>query len=246
MCHSCPECTLTNPTCTKLSKLIYNFSIKAPFLMLHIDGYQASKESGFKGSSHYLIACCRICTFAVMELVAKANAIIYASTIMKIILRVGFCHSYALNKDSKFFGVYREALNLLQINCHVLSGSNHNPMLVKRFNRYLNKGLQIMTNECDTNHISLEAILLLIYAWNLCPMPGMDILRCMVALGHEFSFPIDFSTGKQVELYFAHGTVKSYSIQLATCLSCCRFPAVAVANLLVREQRCWHCKLINS
>ena len=80
---------------------------------------------------------------------------------MKIQLRYGFCHTVVLDKDSKFFGVCREALDLLQINCHVLSGDNHNPMIVERVNRYLTKGLKIMTNERDSVRIALEAILLL-------------------------------------------------------------------------------------
>jgi hypothetical protein len=142
MCHSCSGCTLTNPTRTKSSKLNYDFPIKVLFLVLHINGCQAGKESGFKGSSHYLIACCGMCTFAVMEPVVNANATMYASAIMKIILRFGFCHTCILDKDSKFFGVCQEALDLLQIYCHVLSGGNHNPMLVERLNRYLDKGLE--------------------------------------------------------------------------------------------------------
>ncbi len=99
-----------------------------------------------------------------------------------------------LDKDSKFFGVCREALDLLKINCHVLSSGNHNPMLVERINRYLNQGLRIMCNECDSNRVALEAILLLIYAWNSCLVPGTDISRSMVAVGREFAFPIDFSS----------------------------------------------------
>jgi hypothetical protein len=102
--------------------------------------------------------------------------------------------------------------------------------------------LRIMCNECDSNCVALKAILLLIYAWNSCPVPGTDISRSMVAVGREFAFPIDFSAGKHAELYSAPGTVKSYSKQLATRLeSCCE-----VAMLLVKEQRCWHCELINS
>jgi hypothetical protein len=54
-------------------------------------------------------------------------------------------------------------MDLLQINCHVLRGGNHNPMLVERLNCYLNKGLRIMANERDSNRITLEAIHLLIY-----------------------------------------------------------------------------------
>ena len=99
-----------------------------------------------------------------------------------------------------------------------------------------------MTNERDSTRIALEAILLLIYAWNSCPVPGTDISRSMVALGREFSFPIDFSTRKHAELYSAPGTVDTYSSQLAERLSACR----AVAELLIREQRCWHRELVNS
>jgi hypothetical protein len=124
-----------------------------------------------------------MCTSAAMEPVTNTNVTIYALAIMKIILHFGFCHTCILDKDSKFWGVCREALNLLQINCHVLSSGNHNPMLVERLNCYLNKGLWIMTNEWDSNCITLESILLLIYAWNSCPVPGMDISRCMVAIG---------------------------------------------------------------
>jgi hypothetical protein len=103
-------------------------------------------------------------TFAAMEPVVNANSTTYATAIMKIILHFGFCHTCALDKDSKFFGVCPEALDLLQINCHVLSGGNHNPMLVKQLNRYLNEGLRIVANERDSNRVALEAILLLIYA----------------------------------------------------------------------------------
>jgi hypothetical protein len=69
-----------------------------------------------------------------MEPVTNANATTYAATIMKIILQYGFCHTCILDKDSKFFGVCWEALDLLKINCHVLSGRNHNPMLVEQLN----------------------------------------------------------------------------------------------------------------
>ncbi len=74
MCHSCPGYALSNPTCGKSHKLIYNFPIEAPMMVLHIDSYQAGNESGFEGSSHYLIACCGMCKFSVMEPISNANA----------------------------------------------------------------------------------------------------------------------------------------------------------------------------
>ena len=65
----------------------------------------------------------------------------------------------------------------------MLSGGNHNPMLVERVNRYLNKGLKVMTNEHDSVCFVMEAILLLLYAWNSAPIPGTDLSQSFVALG---------------------------------------------------------------
>jgi hypothetical protein len=222
MCRACPGCNLANPTNFKSAELIYHFPIEVPIMVLHIDGYSAGKQVGFEGSETYIIACWGMCTFAAMEPVTNWLATTFASAIMKIILRYGFCHTVVLDKDSKFFGVCRESLNLLKINCHILSGGNHDPMLVERLNRYLNKGLKIMVNERDSPRIALKALLLLIYAWNSCPVPGTDISLSLVAVGCEFQFPINFSSGKHIKLMSAPGTVISYSPR--ACLSPRRLP----------------------
>jgi hypothetical protein len=192
MCAACPECTLANPTKGKSSKLVYNFPIKAPFWVFHADTYSAGAHSGFEGSTSYLIGCCGMCSLGILEPVTSAKASTFASAIMKMQLRFGFCHTVVLDKDSKFFSVCRESLDLLKINCHVLLGDNHNPMFVKWLCRYFNKGLRIMTNECNLVHLALEALLLLLYAWNSCPIPGTDISHSLVAIGHDFAFHIDF------------------------------------------------------
>ena len=57
MCNACPGCALANPTKSKSPKLVYNFPIKVPFLVLFIDAYLAGKHSSFNGSEVYLIAC---------------------------------------------------------------------------------------------------------------------------------------------------------------------------------------------
>ncbi len=170
MCHACPGCALANPTKGKLAKLVYGFLIEAPFLELHVDAYSAGAHTGFEGSSTYLIACCGMCSFGALEPISNANATTFASAIMKIMLQFGFAHTVILDKDSKFFGVFRESLDLLKIHCHVLSGNNHNRMLVKRLNQYLNKSLCIMTNKRGSIHIVLEALLLLIYARLVTPV----------------------------------------------------------------------------
>ncbi len=69
---------------------------------------------------------------------------------MKMQLCFRLCHTIVLDKDTKFFGAFKEACDLLQLNRHVLSGNNHNSMMVKQINRYLNKGLKIMANKGGT------------------------------------------------------------------------------------------------
>jgi hypothetical protein len=127
----CPGCTLANPTKSKSSEPVYNFPIEAPLLVLFLDEYSAGKHSSFDGFETYLVACCGMLSFASMDPVRHANSKNFASAIMKIQLRYGFCHTIVLGKDSKFYGVCCEALDLLQINCHVLSDKNHNPMMVE-------------------------------------------------------------------------------------------------------------------
>jgi hypothetical protein len=138
MCTACPGCALSNPTKSKSSKLVYNFPIEAPFMVLHVDAYMAGLHAGFEGSEIYLIACCRMCTFGTLKPVSGANATMFASAIMKIQLRYRLSHTFVLNKDNKFYGVCHEALDLLKINCHVLSVDNHNPMLVECLCCYFN------------------------------------------------------------------------------------------------------------
>jgi hypothetical protein len=38
MCKSCPGCALSNPTCTKSCKLVYNFPIVVPMMVLQLMG----------------------------------------------------------------------------------------------------------------------------------------------------------------------------------------------------------------
>jgi hypothetical protein len=242
MCAACPGCVLANPIRGKSSELVYNFPVKAPFLVMHFDVYVAGKHVGFEGSDAYLIGCCGMCSFVCIEPVSKPSSTTFALAIMHILLCYGFCHTAVLNKDSKFFGVCREALDLLRINCHVLLGSNHNPMLVERINRYLNKVLRIMCNKQDLVRVALKAILLLLFVWNSCTVPGTDISRSLIAVGREFAFPIDFSSGKHWELTSSARTVVSYSKDLAAqLLACC-----LVVELLVEEQGAYHHEYINT
>ena len=111
---------------------------------------------------------------------------------MKILLQHGLCHTIIVDADSKFKATFEEMVKTLQINLHVASGNNHDAILVERFNSFLNKGLRILCSERNTTRTFLESAQLLTYAWNSAPMAETDISRSLVAVGQEFSFPIDF------------------------------------------------------
>jgi hypothetical protein len=86
MCQACPGCALVNPTRGKSSELVYNFPIKAPFLVMFFGAYSASKHAGYKGSECYLIGCFGMCSFACIKPITKASATIFAVMIMRILL----------------------------------------------------------------------------------------------------------------------------------------------------------------
>ena len=106
--------------------------------------------------------------------------------------------------------------------------------MVEHVNRYLNKGLKVMTNKHGLVRIAMEAILLLPYAWNSAPIPGTDLSRSFVAIGREFQFPIDFSADKHWEL--------TYATDLAAHLRASR----EVAKIFVEEQSSMHREFINA
>ncbi len=182
---------------------------------MHFDAYKAGNHESFEGLDCYLIGCCGMTAFACGEPIYRPSAKTFALAIMKILLWYGICATAVLDKDSKFLGVCHEALDLLQINCHVLSSANLNRMLVELVNRYLNKGLKIMCSERNSVCIAEEAILLLLYVWNSCPVLGTNISCSFVAVGWEYAFPIDYSTKKHWELTSTPAVVTSYSKDLA-------------------------------
>ena len=147
MCHACPGCAHSNPGRCTSSELVYHFPIEAPFRVLFVDAYKAGSHASFDGNEAYIISCCGMTGFAAMEPVKHATSTSFAAAIMKIQLKFGLCHTIVLDKDCKFFGAFKEVCNLLQLNRRVLSGGNHNLIMVERVNRYLNKGLEVMTKE---------------------------------------------------------------------------------------------------
>ena len=140
---------------------------------------------------------------------------------MKTWLRFGVFHTILVDKASTFLSVFAETATLLNINIHVLSGENHDGMMVERINRLLNSSLTIFCNERGTNRVTLEGILMALYAWNSAPalVMGTDISRSLLVVGREFQFPIDFSTDMYHVLTSNPAKVNSFASDQARLLS---------------------------
>ena len=232
----CPGCALGNITRHTSSDLVYGFPVCAPMKVMMVDIYSVGTEVNFEGNIYHLIACDAMTAFAVSEPVPEQNARSFAGAIMKIWLRFGFSHTLVVDKDSKFRGVFAETAKLLNINLHVLSGGNHDAMMVERVNRFLNASLVIFCNERGTIKVSESGILLALYAWNSAPVVGTDISRSLVVVGREFHFPIDFSAEQHHMLTSTPAKLKSFAGEQAQNLKACRL----ICETLIKHHRNYH------
>lgn len=239
MISCCPACALSSNK-RPSADLVYSFPIAAPMHTLFADIYSVGTELNFDGTKNHLIACCGMTSFAVSEATADANAAAFAESLMKIQLRFGFCHTIVVDKDSKFRGVFAETADLLGINIHVISGENHDAMLVERVNRFLNKALAIYCTERGSVKSASNAVQLSLYAWNSAPVVGTDISRSLLVTGREFSFPIEFNVEKARTLTSTSKAVVTFAQEQARLLGLSR----QVARALVDEHRAMHRELI--
>ena len=81
--------------------------------------------------------------FGICEPTSEQNTYEFASALMKIWLCFGFSHTIVVEKDIKFVGVFSQTSALLNINNNVLSGENHDPIIVERICQFINSGLTV-------------------------------------------------------------------------------------------------------
>jgi hypothetical protein len=112
LCSKFPGCALANRTHQPSRSLVYSFPITAPMKVVHVDGYEAGAHSGFEGDSCFLIACCGMTTFALMEPVRSKDAKGFTAALMRILLRFGLCHTLILDKASSFLNVFKQVVEL--------------------------------------------------------------------------------------------------------------------------------------
>ena len=143
MCKACPGCSLYNITQNRCADLVHSFPIDAPIQFLFVDIYAAGTEINFDGTKHYLIGACGMTSFGIYGPTLEQNASAFASALMKIWLHFRFSNTIVVDKDSKFLDVFAQTSALLNIKIHVLSGENHDPMIVERICRFINSCLTV-------------------------------------------------------------------------------------------------------
>ena len=164
MTGSCPGCFLLNiPSCHCVD-IIYSFLIDTPMRVLFVKIYVVRIEFNADDTKYYLIAACRMTLFTICEPPSEQNTAAFALALMKVWLRFGFFHTIIVDKDSKFLGIFANTAAFLKINIHVLLGERHDPMIVKRINRYLNSCLAIFCNKYSSFCVTFEVILMSLYA----------------------------------------------------------------------------------
>ena len=236
MCACCAGCALANSTIRPSAELMQSFPLDGPMLVLHLDVYSIGSQISFDGDKQYLIAACGMTTFGVCEPISSANSTTLAQALMQIMLRFGMAHTIVLDRDSKFFATFKAVCELLVLNVHTLSSFNHDPMIVERINRFFNKGMKILCQERTSTKIGREGLLLLLYAWNSCPIPLTDISRSLLVTGREFQFPIDFSASTAIRLTSDKKWVLSYAAKQARVLKHSR----SICKLMIDEVRAYH------
>ena len=182
-----------------------------------------------------------MCTFAVAEPVSKIDSTIYAQALLMIMLCFGLAHTIVLDKDSKFYATFAPSCQLMNLNFHTISSKTHEPMIVERINRYLNKGIKTFSEESGTTAVSREAILILIYRCNSCPFPMNGITRSMIVCGRQFSFPIDF--GHETAVCITGN--KKWTETYATNQARLQLHSREIEHLLIDQNRSYHRERMN-
>ena len=95
--------------------------------------------------------------FAVIEELTELNSVAFTKVVMKVLLQHSICHTFIVDKDSKFRSLFEIIIgHILKINLYLTSGGNHDAIMVERFNAFLNKSLQIFCSERDTTRAFVE------------------------------------------------------------------------------------------
>ena len=161
--------------------------------VLHADVYSPGSTSTFSGYITLMIVMCYMTGFVMIEPIREYSSEEFERAYYVCMLWYGISHRLITDADSKFQEIFKQMINMLKINHHETARGHHDPILVERFNRFLNSCLKVFTNDRNSIRVFLEGALLAAYSWNSAPIVGTNISRSLIVVGREFHFPIDFN-----------------------------------------------------
>jgi hypothetical protein len=148
---SCAACILRNHSSRPASELLYSFPIDAPFLTIHADVWLPGKMTSFDGYVGLMIVMCHMTGFVAIEPLKELHSTSFSKAVYAIQLRYGLSHLLIIDADSKFKGEFLKTAELLKMHLHPVAKGNHDAVLVKCFNRFLNSSIIVFNNDHKSN-----------------------------------------------------------------------------------------------
>jgi hypothetical protein len=118
----------------------------------------------FDGFVGLMIVMCHMTGFTAVEPLKELNPTLFAKAVYTIQLRYGLSHLLIIDTDSKLKGEFLKALELLKMRLHPVAKGNHDAIMVKQFNRFLNSSIIIFNNNCKSNRVFVEGAMMCCYA----------------------------------------------------------------------------------
>ena len=157
MCKLCAACGLSNSSSKPSRELVYHFPVLLTNQQICGDIYKTGDIQAYQGESALFIIQDMMTGFAIIEELTELNSVAFTKVAMKVLLQQGICHTFIVDKDSKFRSLFEKVIGTtLKINVYPTSGGNHDAIMVERFNAFLNKSLRIFCSERDTTLAFVE------------------------------------------------------------------------------------------
>ena len=97
-------------------------------------------------------------------------------------MKFDLCHLVILDNNTPFKASFITMCEALNLNHDVFAKCNHEGLTTKHFHRFLNKSVTIAAEERVTNDIFVPVGITVGYTWNIAPIDGTDILRCILVI----------------------------------------------------------------
>lgn len=108
----------------------------------------------------------------------------------RVLMKFGICYLVVLDYGTSFKGDFIATCQSLNLNYVILAKRNHKRFTFDHFRCFLNKSVTIISEERDTNNISVSTGIATGYAWIGVPIDDINTLHSIPGIGQEINFPI--------------------------------------------------------